>query len=205
MQSLIAIQAKLSAIDPDVCVFRINRSGLLGPPIDLRPEGPDRRLIDNLCEIAAVRAVKLDANFVSISKTANVQWDDLIPVLANRLRTYAAEEFDGEARPREELAEGKQVRQPKQILAAIRKLVDERFNPAIASHRGEIRIVDYCDGVVKVEMRGGCQGCAASQLTLRQGLLSTIRNEVPEVVEIVDTTDHQSGTDPYFSSLGQLE
>ena len=48
-----------------------------------------------------------------------------------------------------------------------------------------------------IEMSGGCQGCAASQVTPRQGFELMVRRVAPEVVDIIDTSDHASGTSPF--------
>jgi Fe-S cluster biogenesis protein NfuA len=54
------------------------------------------------------------------------------------------------------------------------------------------------DGHLYIEMTGGCQGCASSQLTLRQGFERMVRRAVPDVVEIIDVTDHLRGQMPYY-------
>jgi ATP-binding protein involved in chromosome partitioning len=91
------------------------------------------------------------------------------------------------------------------VLAAVRDYLDRQFNPAIARHRGEVRAVDVAEGVLTVEMRGGCQGCAASKLTLQQGLVRQLRVVVPEVRQVVDVTDHAGGARPYFpAQAGRL-
>jgi len=56
-----------------------------------------------------------------------------------------------------------------------------------------ISIVDVTDASLFVTMSGGCQGCAASQLTLRRGFSVKVRRVAPEIVDIVDTTDHTAG------------
>jgi len=47
-------------------------------------------------------------------------------------------------------------------------------------------------------MSGGCQGCAASSVTLRQGFEVMVRRVAPEIVDIVDTTDHAAGEKPFY-------
>jgi len=47
-------------------------------------------------------------------------------------------------------------------------------------------------------MSGGCQGCAASQVTLRQGFELMVRRVAPEIVKIIDATDHDSGLKPFY-------
>ena len=48
-------------------------------------------------------------------------------------------------------------------------------------------------------MGGGCQGCAVSAITLREGIEAAIKSAVPEITEVVDTTDHEAGENPYFT------
>ena len=78
-------------------------------------------------------------------------------------------------------------------------ILNEQVNPAIAAHGGQINLVDVRGTEVYMEMAGGCQGCAMSRMTLRQGVERMIREHVPEVTAIHDVTDHSAGTDPYFS------
>jgi Fe/S biogenesis protein NfuA len=47
-------------------------------------------------------------------------------------------------------------------------------------------------------MGGGCQGCAMSAMTLREGIQTAILAAVPEITEVVDTTDHGSGENPFY-------
>lgn len=80
----------------------------------------------------------------------------------------------------------------------VQSVFDELVNPRIASHGGAVELVDVAEGTIYVRMTGGCQGCAASALTLRQGIERMVREEIPEVQEIVDLTDHDAGANPYY-------
>ncbi len=80
----------------------------------------------------------------------------------------------------------------------VQTVFDELINPRIAAHGGAVELVDVADGTIHVRMTGGCQGCAASALTLRQGIERMVREEIPEVVEIIDLTDHDAGVNPYY-------
>jgi len=84
----------------------------------------------------------------------------------------------------------------------VRKLLEQQVNPAIASHGGAITLVDVQDTEVYVEMSGGCQGCAMSRMTLRQGVERMLREAVPELTAVHDVTDHAGGADPYYQQLG---
>lgn len=80
----------------------------------------------------------------------------------------------------------------------VQYVLDELINPRIASHGGAVEMVDLADDTLYVRMSGGCQGCAASAATLRQGVERMVREEVPEIREIIDLTDHNAGENPYF-------
>jgi len=78
-------------------------------------------------------------------------------------------------------------------------ILDTEINPAIAAHGGVINLVDVQGTEIFIEMAGGCQGCAMSRMTLRQGVERMVSQSVPEVTAIHDVTDHASGDNPYFT------
>ncbi|MCH7934904.1 MAG: NifU family protein [Gemmatimonadetes bacterium] len=80
----------------------------------------------------------------------------------------------------------------------IKTVLDAEINPAIASHGGSITLVGVEGTEIYLEMGGGCQGCAMSRMTLRQGVERMVRQAVPEVTVIHDVTDHSSGENPFF-------
>ena len=86
----------------------------------------------------------------------------------------------------------------KDVVTAIETLLKEKINPSIASHGGRVSLVDVKDNIMFVQMEGGCQGCAASAVTLRQGIEATVKNTIPQIEEIIDITDHASGKNPYY-------
>ena len=81
----------------------------------------------------------------------------------------------------------------------VRHVLDTEINPAVASHGGAINLVDVQGTEIFIEMTGGCQGCAMSRMTLRQGVERMVSQSVPEVTAIHDVTDHDSGDNPYFA------
>ena len=80
----------------------------------------------------------------------------------------------------------------------VRQLLDQQVNPAIAAHGGYASVVKVEDDKAYITMGGGCQGCAMSAMTLRQGIESAILSAIPEITEVVDTTDHSLGENPYY-------
>ena len=81
---------------------------------------------------------------------------------------------------------------------AIRRLLDERINPQVASHGGHIALVDVQDDTVYIRLEGGCQGCGMADVTLKQGVATEIKAIVPTINSVLDVTDHAGGTNPYY-------
>ncbi len=86
---------------------------------------------------------------------------------------------------------------------AIRKLLEDTVNPAVAAHGGHISLVDVHDGAAYIRLEGGCQGCGMSEVTLHHGVESAIKAAVPEITAVFDVTDHESGADPFYQPSGQ--
>lgn len=82
----------------------------------------------------------------------------------------------------------------------VQEIIDEQINPAVASHGGYIDLLDVSEGVAYVRMGGGCQGCGMANATLKQGVERLIRDMIPEIEQVLDTTDHAGGTNPYYAA-----
>lgn len=85
------------------------------------------------------------------------------------------------------------------IANKVQYVVDEQINPGVAGHGGWVLLLDVKDETAYVEMGGGCRGCAISQMTLKDGIERIITEEVPEIKQVLDTTDHASGENPYYT------
>ena len=86
------------------------------------------------------------------------------------------------------------------IAIKLQELFDQQVNPAIASHGGQINLIDVKGDAAYVEMSGGCQGCGMASVTLKQGVEVMVQEAIPEIKELIDSTDHTSGENPYFAS-----
>ena len=80
----------------------------------------------------------------------------------------------------------------------VKQVIEMQVNPAIASHGGSVTLVEVRDDVVYLEMMGGCQGCGMAAVTLAQGIRRIIMENVPDVRDIVDVTNHDAGANPYY-------
>jgi Fe/S biogenesis protein NfuA len=73
-----------------------------------------------------------------------------------------------------------------------------QINPSIAAHGGVAELVAVEDGIAYVRLGGACQGCGLANVTLSQGIETTVVSTVPEVHKVIDVTDHNQGDNPYY-------
>jgi len=77
-------------------------------------------------------------------------------------------------------------------------VLERVINPAIAAHGGRADLVAVEDNTAYLQLSGGCQGCGMASVTLTQGIEVSLKDAVPEIENVVDVTDHASGSNPYF-------
>src|SRR2546429_9214048 len=87
-----------------------------------------------------------------------------------------------------------------ELKTRVQELIDSMINPAVAGHGGFVELIDVQDNRVYLQMGGGCQGCGAADITLKAGIERLIKEELPEVAEVLDTTDHSAGSNPYYQA-----
>ncbi|MGH8992856.1 MAG: NifU family protein [Acidimicrobiia bacterium] len=78
------------------------------------------------------------------------------------------------------------------------QVLDSQINPSIAAHGGHAQLVAVEGDTAYLRLSGGCQGCGMASVTLSQGIEVLLKESVPEILRVVDVTDHASGTNPYF-------
>jgi len=86
------------------------------------------------------------------------------------------------------------------IAQQVLQVLEQQVNPAISAHGGRADLVAVEEGAAYLRLSGGCQGCGMATVTLGQGIEVAIKDNVPEIHQVVDVTDHASGTNPYFES-----
>ena len=80
------------------------------------------------------------------------------------------------------------------------QVLEEQINPAIASHGGHAELVAVEETIAYLRLSGGCQGCGMAAVTLSQGIEVAILDMVPEITEVIDVTDHATGSNPYYEA-----
>jgi Fe-S cluster biogenesis protein NfuA len=80
------------------------------------------------------------------------------------------------------------------------RVLDAEINPVVAAHRGHVALAGVDQGWVRIRLEGGCQGCSLAEVTLRQGIEPLLRERLPDMTGLADVTDHEAGTQPFFSA-----
>jgi Fe-S cluster biogenesis protein NfuA len=194
----IAIRAETLLADPDACKFTVSRTVHPGGPFffEDKERAGGSPLAERLFALPGVAHVLVTENVVTVGKEPSASWSELKSAVGTVIRTQLLTGVP--AILETPLRTDSRGRTDAEVRALVQELLDREVNRSIAGHGGRISIVDVRDGRLFITMSGGCQGCAASQVTLRQGFELMVRKVAPEIVDVVDTTDHAAGEQPFY-------
>jgi NFU1 iron-sulfur cluster scaffold homolog, mitochondrial len=184
--------------DPMVCKFHCDRPILDDWTIVFQKPEDSRGspLVDALFAVEGVSMVTVAGSTITVTKSVDTPWPHLAADIARAIRGGCA----GEAAPiAPAVIEHLQSMPMDEAQKAIEELFEKQINPALASHGGFVKLVKIEDRDVYVEMGGGCQGCASARATMRYGVEGAIRKVAPQIRNIIDATDHEAGTNPYYT------
>ena len=195
----ISIRAETSLTDPDTCKFTVSRSLHPGGPFFFgnQQRAAGSPLGERLFALPGVTNVLIAENVVTIGKELGTSWSGLKTAIGAAIRTQL---LSGVPAILEMAAyTNTQGRSDAELGVVVQQLLDKEVNRSIANHGGKISLVNVREGKLFITMSGGCQGCASSQVTLRQGFALMVKRVAPEILEIVDATDHAAGKKPFYS------
>lgn len=195
----ITIKAQPSLVDPDSCRFQIDRLVHPGGPFFFKDKqaSAGSPLIERVFQIEGVASVLVAEDVVAVGKTQSASWSELVNPIGAAIRTQLMSPVPailGKC-----VARRNGPRSEAEIREDVQSLLEDEVNPAVERHGGKISLVDVKGAVVYIRMSGGCQGCGAASVTLKQGVEVMIREQIPEVVQIVDATDHAAGEAPFYA------
>jgi len=198
VDTAITIRAETLFADRDACKFTVSRVVHPGGPFFFNNKGraSGSPLIERLFALPGVAHVLVTDDVVTVGKEPSAEWSRLKAAIGTAIRTQLLSPVPAILKTPESIST--RARSDSEVRAVVQELLDRELNRSIALHGGKISIVDVRDGTLSITMSGGCQGCAVSQVTLRQGLEVTVRSVAPEIGEIVDTTDHSLGKKPFY-------
>lgn len=151
-------------------------------------------LAQKLFEMQEVTELLIAGNSVTVTTAEAPDWQELGARVASTIRDQVDSGTPSVS------AEHKGSLPPAEVIREkVQKLIGTAIAPAVASHGGRVTLLDVRGNNVYLEFGGGCQGCGMAHVTLKYGVERLIREHIPEVGEILDTTDHAGGTNPYYS------
>lgn len=191
------IRAQASSGDADAMAFILDKAVQPGRwgRFDANGDAPLARALFGLRGIARV---EVGGPTIWVRKEAEADWAILKPAIAATIRRV----LDETDKPLGSDAIGTGGDPDATLLREVEALLDRQVNPSVGAHGGHIAVDRIVGGTVYLRMSGGCQGCAASAATLRQGVERMLRAALPQIGEIVDVTDHAAGTNPYYTRGG---
>jgi len=194
----VSIRVETSLADPDTCKFIVSRMVHPGGPFFFgnKERASGSPLGERLFALPGVANVLIAESVVTICKEPIASWSGLKAAIGAAIRTQLLTGVP--AILEMHVHTGTQGRSDAELHAAVQELLDKEVNRSIANHGGKISIVDIRQGKLFITMSGGCQGCASSQVTLRQGFEVMLKRVAPEIGEIVDATDHAAGKQPFY-------
>ena len=180
--------------DPQKCRFVLEAEVLSRSPVSFDKESDTSKapLAEKLLALPYIAGVSISGSAVTLTGDNVESW----PAIGKEIGGVIREQIkSGEPAVEEEVMDIGDA----DLFTQVNLLIKNDVNPSIAAHGGVITLHSVNDGKAFVTMGGGCQGCTASSITLKQGVESYIVAKVDGVNEIVDMTDHSEGENPYYT------
>lgn len=71
------------------------------------------------------------------------------------------------------------------MLEKIERVLSEKVRPSLLEHEGDVQVVEFCDGVLKIRLTGTCSGCPSAKITAEELIGKVVMEEIPEVIDVV--------------------
>ncbi len=175
--------------NPETMKFVANKLLYPGKSIDFPDESSaaPSPLAKELFAFPFIRAVFIASNFVTLAKTPDTLWDDVIPAIREFLKQYLEE---GKVIINEDqVVIKKDLNSPtaddSDVVKRIKELLENYVKPAVEMDGGAISFRGYDSGTVKLMLQGSCSGCPSSMITLKAGIEGMMKRMIPEVKEVV--------------------
>jgi NFU1 iron-sulfur cluster scaffold homolog, mitochondrial len=176
--------------NPETMKFVANKLLYPGKSIDFPDVEASRPspLANELFGFPFIRSVFIASNFVTLTKTPETEWSDVIPAIRQFLKEYLEE---GKPVVNEEdvvivKSEGNTISaDDDDVVKRIKELLENYVKPAVEMDGGAIQFKSYNEGVVNLMLQGSCSGCPSSMITLKAGIEGMMKRMIPEVSEVV--------------------
>ncbi len=141
----------------------------------------DNPLIKNILQIDGVESLFLGSDFLSVNKKNNIDWEDIKHIVISLINEFFEE---GNQLIVDKNLNNKDIKNYKDIEKKIIHILESKVKPAVANDGGDIKFLNYKDGVVKVKLQGSCSGCPSSTITLKRGVQNLLQHYIPEIKQV---------------------
>ena len=135
-----------------------------------------------------IKAVFIASNFVTLTKTSETDWNDVIPTIRQFLKEYLEEgkPVINEEEVTIQQTDGNAISaDDDDVVKRIKELLENYVKPAVEMDGGAIQFKSYEEGRVNLMLQGSCSGCPSSMITLKAGIEGMMKRMIPEVKEVV--------------------
>ena len=177
--------------NPETMKFVANKLLYPGKSIDFPDEASaaPSPLAKELFAFPFIRGVFIASNFVTLTKTSDTEWNDVIPTIRHFLKEYLEENKnvinEDEVAVIKPEASNTVAADDNDVVKRIKELLENYVKPAVEMDGGAIQFKSYDDGVVNLMLQGSCSGCPSSMITLKAGIEGMMKRMIPEVKEVV--------------------
>ncbi|MGN7822235.1 NifU family protein [Chitinophaga varians] len=177
--------------NPETMKFVANKLLYPGKSIDFPDEASAKPspLAIELFSFPFIRGVFIMANFITLTKTSETDWDDIIPTVKAFLKEYLEDNRpvinEDEVVVTKDTASNAVSADDSDVVKRIKELLENYVKPAVEMDGGAIQFKNYEAGTVTLMLQGSCSGCPSSMITLKAGIEGMMKRMIPEVKEVV--------------------
>ena len=190
------IKIKALPLDAQRCRFTVDRPLLERGAVHFgsAAKAQGSPLAEALFALPEVSTLLVTRESVTVTRSGYGEWPDLARRVGAAIRAQLQTGLPSVAAEALAAMPGEE-----EIRSRVQQLLDTEINPAVGSHGGWVELLGVKDNDVFLQLGGGCQGCGMANVTLKQGIETLLRREIPELGEVLDQTDHAAGRNPYYA------
>ena len=146
-----------------------------------KKEDTNNDLLKNILSINGVESIFLGDDFLSVNKNEKINWEDIKHIVISLLNEFY---LNGKDVILDKILENDKKKDFKEIEKKIIKILETKIKPAVARDGGDIKFIEFKEGIVKVQLQGSCSGCPSSTITLKRGVQNLLTHYIPDVKQV---------------------
>ena len=146
-----------------------------------KKEDTNNNLLKNILSINGVESIFLGDDFLSVNKNEKINWEDIKHIVISLINEFY---FNGKDVILDKVSKNDEQKNYKEIEKQIIKVLETKIKPAVARDGGDIKFIEFKDGIVKVQLQGSCSGCPSSIITLKNGVQNLLTHYIPDVKQV---------------------